>query len=301
MELWVIITIAAAFLQNLRTAVQKYLKGRLSTTGATFARFGYGFPFAIVYLLVLAGPFERALPETNASMMIFAAIGGTTQILGTFTLLYLFNYRNFAVGNAFAKTEPIQAAIFSLVILGESVSIWAGLALIVGLLGVSFISVARTELRAKSVVAALTGPVARIGILSGACFGVSAVCYRAASLSLADGDFVVRAAVTLAFTTGFQTLIMVIYMRWREPGQISAVIRAWPVASAAGLAGIIASACWFTAMTIQNVAYVRALGQIELIFTLMASHFFFNERSNRRELIGIALITGCILLLLLKG
>ena len=34
MELWIPITIAAAFLQNLRSALQKHIKGRLSTAGA---------------------------------------------------------------------------------------------------------------------------------------------------------------------------------------------------------------------------------------------------------------------------
>ena len=42
MELWIPITIAAAFLQNVRSTLQKYLKGRIGTTGATFVRFGYG-------------------------------------------------------------------------------------------------------------------------------------------------------------------------------------------------------------------------------------------------------------------
>jgi len=41
---------------------------------------------------------------------------------------------------------------------------------------------------------------------------------------------------------------------------------------------------WFTSMIIQNVAYVRALGQIELIFTFVASYFFFREKSARRKL-----------------
>ena len=36
------VTVAAAFLQNLRSALQKHLKARLSTSGATFVRFGFG-------------------------------------------------------------------------------------------------------------------------------------------------------------------------------------------------------------------------------------------------------------------
>ena len=61
----------------------------------------------------------------------------------------------------------------------------------------------------------------------------------------------------------------------------------------------LASAGWFTAMTIQNAAYVRALGQIELVFTFAAAVFFFHERPTRTEVIGILLVIGGILLLLL--
>ncbi|MGB1879250.1 MAG: hypothetical protein ACPHTD_00905 [Gammaproteobacteria bacterium] len=51
--LWIPLTIVAAFLQNVRSALQKHLKGELGTIGATFVRFGYGFPFAILYLVGL--------------------------------------------------------------------------------------------------------------------------------------------------------------------------------------------------------------------------------------------------------
>jgi uncharacterized membrane protein len=53
-------------------------------------------------------------------------------------------------------------------------------------------------------------------------------------------------------------------------------------------------------MTIQNAAYVRALGQIELIFTFVASRVFFGERSNRVENVGILLTGAGILILLLS-
>jgi drug/metabolite transporter (DMT)-like permease len=89
-------------------------------------------------------------------------------------------------------------------------------------------------------------------------------------------------------------------MRSREPGQITAVLRNWKVAAVVGLSGMAASACWFTAMTIQNAAYVRALGQIELVFTFAASYFIFKEKSSRMELVGIGLVVAGIFVLLLN-
>ena len=46
MELWIAFTIAAAFFQNLRSAMQKHLQGRLSTLGAAYVRFVYALPIA---------------------------------------------------------------------------------------------------------------------------------------------------------------------------------------------------------------------------------------------------------------
>ena len=52
-------------------------------------------------------------------------------------------------------------------------------------------------------------------------------------------------------------------------------------------------------MTLENAAYVRAVGQIELVFTFIASYFFFRERSTVLELTGIVLVVVGIVILLL--
>ncbi len=299
MELWIPISIAAAFLQNLRSALQKYLKGQLSTSGATFSRFAYAAPLAILYALGLAvvGGFE--IPTPNVSFLISMLIGGVGQIVATALLVYLFSFRNFAVGTTFSKTETIQTAMFGLVILGDTLSPVALIAIMISLVGVFAISTARTAGGLAGLIKGLTDRTALIGLASGAFFGISAVSYRAASLALGGDGFLMQAGFTLACVTLFQTALMAGYMRVREPGQITVVLRSWRVSALVGLSGMLASACWFTAMTIQNAAYVRAVGQIELVFTFASSYFIFGERSNRMEMIGIALVTFGILLLLL--
>jgi drug/metabolite transporter (DMT)-like permease len=298
-DAWIPITIAAAFFQNLRSALQKHLKGVLSTTGATFSRFAYAAPLALLYVGALAALTGHDLPAPNPTFVVYAAVGGLAQITATALLLYSFSFRNFAVGTAYSKTETVQTAIFGLVILGDPLGIGAALAIVISLIGVMAISVARTRMSLLGLLTSLAEKPALIGMASGAFFGLSAISYRGASLSLGDHGFLIRAAYTLACVTVFQTLVMAVYMRLREPGQVSAVFRAWRVAAWAGISGMVASACWFTAMTIQNAAYVRALGQIELVFTFAAAVFFFHERPNRAEVIGISLVIAGILLLLL--
>ncbi len=300
MEAWVIITIAAAFLQNMRSALQKHLRSSLGTTGASFVRFGYGFPVAVVYVLGLHYLAAFSFPDLNWTFAFWAVVGGIAQIFATIMLVYLFSLRNFAVGTAYSKTEPVQAALFGLVLLGERLTPGTIGAIVVGVFGVMLISVARMPLSWRNLLEAMTGRTAVIGVASGAIFGISAVAYRSASLSLGGPNPIMQAAVTLACVTAFQTVFMLVWMLIRDRAEIGKVIRSWRSSALVGLAGVLGSICWFTAMTLQQVAYVRALGQIELLFTFAASVFLFRERINRLEVAGCLLIvTGVLLLLLL--
>ena len=298
-ELWIPITITAAFMQNVRSALQKHLKSKLSTGGATYVRFFYAVPLAMLYAVSLHNGFGHALPTPNLTFAIFGVIGGVSQIVATALLVYLFSFRNFAVGTTYSKTETVQAAIFGLVILGDTIGTSAIIGIMISLVGVMAISMARQKTGMKGLLTSLTQETALIGLASGAAFGISAVAYRASSLALGGEGFLMQASFTLVCVTVLQALIMTVYLKVREPGQITAVIRNWKVAGLVGLSGMLGSACWLTAMTIQNVAYVRALGQVELVFTFIASYAFFKERTNRVEFIGImAIIAGIVVLLL---
>ena len=107
------------------------------------------------------------------------------------------------------------------------------------------------------------------------------------------------AAVTLVWVTGMQVVAMSVYMLWRERTQIAAIFRIFRFSSLVGLTGVLGSICWFNAMTLQNAAYVRTLGQVELILSLLTSYIVFKERSTRFEIIGMVMIVVGIVILLL--
>ncbi|MTI43894.1 putative membrane protein [Roseibium hamelinense] len=294
MELWIPITICAAFCQNARSAVQKSLQCHVGTTGATFARFGYGLPFAAIYVIVLHVGFSLPLPSLNAVFLVAGAAGGLAQIAGTFLLVYLFSQRNFAVGTAYSKTEPIQAALFGFVLLGEKIS-WASAGFIlVGIGGVVVISLARSSLSLATIFSAVLGRSALIGMASAALFGASAIAYRVASLALEGTGVAMQAGFALFYATVFQTVLMVVWMLLKSPATLQASVKAWRSATWAGALGIAGSIGWFTAMTLQNVAYVRALAQIEMVFTLLASFFVFKEAVSDREILGCILIIAAV-------
>lgn len=314
MELWIPITVAAALFQNIRTALQKHLKGRLDTTGATYARFLYAVPFSWVYLTVLLN-FQSSdtnlLPPINVTFLSYGAVGGIAQILATFLLVWLFGQRNFAVGTSLTKTEAIQTALFGFVLLGDNLSIQAVAGIIISLVGVlalyqkkkqdtSVPFTKSTKLITRVLRAITTDRSILPGLVAGGLFAVSAVSYRAASLSLGEGGFAIQSAYTLVWVTGFQTLIMGGYILSTSPNVFIRVLQSWKAAIWIGLTGMLGSAGWFAAMTLENAAHVRTLGQVELIFTLIIGYLFFKERLKRIELIGIALITAGIITLILE-
>jgi drug/metabolite transporter (DMT)-like permease len=299
MPLWIPITIAAAFLQNLRSLMQRRLKGPLSNTGATFVRFGFGLPVAVVILAVLAGPGGMALPMPGGAFFLWVAVGGLTQIAATALLLHLFGQRNFVAGTAYSRTEPVQAALFGLMLLGERAQPGTLAAIAISVVGVMLLSVARSAFTVTRLFTSVAEPVALTGLLSGALFGMAAVAYRAAALSLPESGFVARAGVTLVATLVFQVAVLSAWMAWKERDQFGAIGRAWKASALTGLAGALASFGWFMAMTLQQAAVVKALAQVEMLFALATSVLVFGESVNRREIAGAGLIAAGVVALLL--
>jgi drug/metabolite transporter (DMT)-like permease len=288
--LWIPITIAAAFCQNLRTVLQKHLRARLSTTGSTFTRYAFGSPLVILYTIGLHEVAGLPWPTPNPAFVFWVVVGSLTQIFATAALVQLFSYRNFAVGVAYSKTEVIQAAIFGLVFLGDAVTLWGGIAIALGTVGVMLISLTGSGKTPGALLGALGERPALIGLASGGLFGIAAVAFRAAALSLDRGGFVMAAGYTLLWANLLQTALMTAYLWRREREQFAKLRASWQVSALTGAVGVIGSALWFMAMTIQLVAYVRTLGLIELVFTFLFSWFFFKERARPSELVGIALL-----------
>jgi drug/metabolite transporter (DMT)-like permease len=300
-ELWIPVTLAAAFLQNLRSALQKALRGRLSTAGAAYARFLYALPLAWLYVWALEafGGFER--PEANAAFLAWCAAGGLAQILFTAVLLWMFTFRSFAVGTAFSKLEVVLVAALGAALLGDAVGPLAWLAVAVGGAGAVALAAGESGLSAKALARGLAGRTTWAGLLCATLLGLSSVGFRGAALALDGPDFVMAAAWTLAVALTMQTAMMGAWFVATDRTELVRVFRAWRRAAPAGVTGMACSACWFTAFTLQNAAYVRAVGQVELLFTFAASVFVFREKVAAAEVFGATLILAAILLILMAA
>jgi len=300
MELWIPITIVGAFMQNLRSAVQKHLKGRLTTLGASYVRFLYAAPFAVLYLFVLKAATGLPWPQVNTLFLVYCVAGGLAQILFTVLLVWLFSFRNFAVGTTYSKTEVVQVAILGFVLLGDTISLIPSIAIAVAMVGVMAMSIGQSRLSVGSLITGLGDKATLIGLTCGAFLGASVVFFRGAALALEYQHGVwMAAAFTLTVAVVLQTVFMGAWLALREPRTIRDVVVHWRWSLVVGLSGVLASIAWFTAFTMQNAAYVRALGQIELVFTFLFSVVVFRERTSRAEVVGILLVVVAILMLLL--
>ncbi len=301
MELiWIPISVLGALFQAVRTAGQKSLNVRLSIMVTTYVRSLFGIPLLLIYLSGVKLGTGEPFPEFHATFLIYALGTAIAQVAGTVFLIQLFTLRNFAVGTTLIKVDTIITAIIGSLFFSEVISGTGWLAVIVTLGGVILLTVARMGKRAIGVAENSSAwKPTMIGFASALSFTFSYLFLREASLSLEGSHVLMRSACSVVAVTGFQVFFLGIWLVWREPDGLKAMLPDWRLCCFIGITSALGSICWFTAMTIENASYVRSVGQVEAIFTLLISYFYFKERFYLAELIGIGVIVAGVLLFLL--
>jgi len=299
--IWIPITLFAVVMQTVRTAGQKQLTAHLDPIAVTLVRFLFGLPFAAVYLACVAAWSDASLPPLNGTFVVYTALGGVAQIIATVLLIHLFSLRNFAVGTTYARTEAFLTAFIGALFFDEWISIQGWVAIVISVAGVVVLTIARSHVDSGSVLGRLWNRAAAIGLASGLGFALASLSIRKASLSFGIDDFLLSAGMTLVLMVILQTFIMVVYVAVRSPTQFAIIARQWRVSLFVGLTSALGSIGWFTAMTVERAAYVKALGQVEFLFALVISTLFFRERTTRVELMGMTLVAGGVVILLLAA
>lgn len=298
-HLWIAIVLVAAGLQTARNAGQKHLSGRMSALAAAWVRFGFGLPFAFLYLWWALAWFDLEVPELGAGFLVPSAIAAFLQVAGTTLLIFLFRLRNFAIGSTYVRSEAIVAAIIGTAFFGEVIG-WVGwLAIITSVVGVLLISAERSGVGGVALVRSIFNLSAGVGLLAGAAYALGSFFIREASLSFGHANFVLTASVTLVTVITLQTLTLGLYIAITQPSAFGVILRLWKPGLMVGVTSAFGSMGWFTAMTIQKVSYVKALAQVEFIFALGVSILFFKERSTRGEIFGMTLVAIGIIVLVL--
>jgi drug/metabolite transporter (DMT)-like permease len=290
--LWAVFTLIAAAAQTARNAMQRELTATLGTVGATHVRFLFGFPFALVFLAGVMMATGASLPRPGLSFWPWIFDGFLAQIAATALMLAAMNDRSFVVTIAYIKTEPVQVALFGFVLLGDKVTPLLALAILIATAGVVVMSLKPGAAQAGGVKPTL------LGLVSGGMFGLSAIGYRGAilSLNLAD-NYVLAATFTLAVGLVLQSILLSAYLALRDPGVLKAIFRAWRPSLFAGFMGALASQFWFLGFAIATAASVRTLALVEVLFAQGISKFIFKQPTTAREAVGIVLVVAGVALL----
>jgi drug/metabolite transporter (DMT)-like permease len=297
---WIFVTLVAAVLQTTRTSMQQKLRSQLSITAAGFVRYIYGAPLAIGAVLIAVIAFGQHLPGPPATFWVTVTLAGIAQIIGTVALITAFDRRGFAVGTVYSKTEVLQVALFSAIVLHEPLAWlgWVGAA--VCMLGIAALALGRGQ-NGKTGSLAQVDAALGYGLLAGAGFALATVWIRASSKALGEGPAVFRALVTLAAMNSVQVLVNGTQLLLTKPDDVRAVIRTWRTSAVVGVLSVCGSAGWAIAVTLQNAAKVRTLGQVELLFTFAISHRLLGERHRRREYVASAVVVVGVATVILFG
>ncbi|MGF1650237.1 MAG: EamA family transporter [Hyphomicrobiaceae bacterium] len=300
-SLWILISVFGALMQAVRTAAQKTLNQSMSNLGTTYVRSLAGLPVMALYLALIMATVQGGMPRLTVAYLAATCAGALAQVLATMLLIYLFKLRNFAIGSMLIKIDIIMTAALGSLLFSEQLSGTGLLALLVVLAGVLLISIARIGLdrlttEQPSLMAALFALPTQVALGSAFFFTLSYLFLREATLLAEPGNFLWRGAWTVVIATLMQTVVLGAYVAWREPAVFAQL---WPnraIITFIGVTSALGSIAWFTAFALQNASYVRAVGQIEVVFTLLISWAYFKERLTRMELAGIALTIAGVLM-----
>ena len=297
---WVWLALLAGSFQTLRNALASSLARQISPWLNSWSRFAFNLPLSGSLVLYLGLSF--GWPRLTASFLLYCALTGITQLLANVLLIAAFRVSNFAQSIVFHKLEVVFTGVIGVLLFSESPSAlgWAGL--VVCALGSVSMNLGRAGEGGRGSLHFDRG-----GLLALSCglllvfasfFLKDAVrALAAANPELTVGGF--RPAVyTLFHTTWIEVVLLSLGIAVTRPGQWRAVPRHLGRLAAIGAASFSGSVCWFWAYSMALVAYVKAVGQIEAVLSVVVAIVIFRQREVLRQLPGVGLVLAGILLVL---
>lgn len=298
MEKWILVTLAAVFFQVIRHSLQKSLKKNLDDLSITWIRFLFSLPFALILIYFLQKFQLWHIADFSIKFWLYIFLAASTQILGSYFLLKVFAERNFTVGISFLKTETLQTALIGVVFFSESLNLSGIVALIIGSIGLVFLSIAKTSFSLKRIT---QGSAAKYGLACGFVFALAALFIKEAVIVSNIGNKLSAAVTILIFMNLVQNIILLAVSLKQKLCKIrlQQMHENFKNCLTVGILSFIGSIFWFYAFAIANVSYVKLIGQTEIVISYFISNFFFKERMTNKEIIAISLIILSLFLLII--
>ncbi len=279
---WILFTLGAVVMQTVRNALQSKLSGAVNTSGVTLSRFILAPPIALVYLLILYSSSASQVPEFSGTFIAVILCASLLQIAATSLMVILFKQKNFAIGAGLAKSEALVAGVVGMLFFGSYLTPLGCAGIVIGAIAV-FVLSSGNRLHGISVKTMV------IGLACGTCFALTSLLVREASHML-NVQHTVAAAWVLLWVLCVQTISLSGYIALTKPFVFRQLTNAKKQVLAISTVSCLGSICWFTAMALQHVALVKTLGQLEVLLTLILSHYWLKNAVTKREIAGLLLI-----------
>jgi drug/metabolite transporter (DMT)-like permease len=287
---WVFFTLGAVVLQTFRNALQSKLSVNMSTSGVTLARFLFAPPIALTYLVLLYTFSNQVIPEFSFKFVFFVLLSSVLQISATALMIILFKQKNFAVGAGLAKSEALVAGVLGTLFFGSQLSLFGWVGILVGAGAIYILSGGgrKGQLSLKTVI---------IGLACGTCFALTSLFVREAS-HLLNVPFPHSAAWVLLWVICIQTTLLVSYIAVKDRSTFVVLKNNTKMTLVTSIISCFGTICWFSAVSLHHVAYVKTLGQVEVLLTMLVATFWLKNRVQKHEVIGLLLIAVASILVM---
>lgn len=309
--MWVVVSLAAGVLQTARNGLARSLSSILPATLLSWSRFAFNLPFATLLVVLLYRFGADGAPGLSLRFFVLSAVGGAGQILGNVALIAAFSSGTFAQAIVLHKTEAVLAAIVGSLFFTQDPGPlgWVGIAVsVLGVVSIGLVSADPVRRGEGSVLASLVTAnrgtalaLVSAGLLVVASFGVQQATRELGDRNPdVDGTFGL-AATTLFHVTWMEVVVLTVWLLARRRSAFAQVPRHLPRLAAIGLTGFAGSLGWFWAFSLTLVAFVKVVGQIESVLSVLLAIFLWKEQRTRDQLPGIALTVAGILLIVLSS
>jgi drug/metabolite transporter (DMT)-like permease len=287
---WVFFTLSAVVLQTFRNALQSKLSVHMSTSGVTLARFLFAPPIALTYLVLLYTFSNQAIPEFSPKFVFLVVLASIMQISATALMVILFKQKNFSVGAGLAKSEALVAGVLGTLFFGSQLSLFGWVGILVGAAAIFVLSGGgrKGQLSFKTVI---------IGLACGSCFALTSLFVRQAS-HLLNVPFPHSAAWVLVWVLCIQTTLLVSYIAINNRSTFVAIKNNAKMTLVTSIISCFGTICWFSAVSLHHVAYVKTLGQVEVLLTMLVATFWLKNKVQKHEVIGLLLIAAAAILVM---
>lgn len=300
-ELWVVLAVGGAIAQTTRNATAGTIASQISPALNSWSRFSFCLPW--VTLLCFGLALRDGWPTLGLPFFAFCSITAVTQLLANVALVIAFRGGRFGESIVFHKLEVLLTALAGALLFGERPGALAALGILLCAVGVIGMNLAREEQGFDLRGAFRFGPSGRYALL---CAGL--LVFASFALKLANAEvraanpgagFFEGAVQTLFHTTWIEVLLLSMWIGLREPASFQGVRPHLRSMVLIGTAGFAASLCWFWSFSLTQVAFAKAVGQIEALLAVGLGVRMMGERTLLRQLPGVGLTVVGILLVLL--